>query len=194
MRGTEPQETHAIYLDHDQVGNPRVSITLARRGRRGGGKRIRSLIGRDRDVAYPNLSTILWNHHGKQLGNGSPGPPPGRVPPHQRGRRNPDAAPHGCGEGGVQNGAGPEAGSGHRRHAQLRGQLVVGLPPEPEQTKKGHPGSGIDVRVTRHYERNANLHGSIRFIGCKHALNRSQCEIRRRWETSDEDGSFSRYG
>ena len=56
MTPTTPQETHAIYLDHDQVGNPRVSITLARLGQRGGGKRIMSLTGRDRDVAYPHLS------------------------------------------------------------------------------------------------------------------------------------------
>ena len=67
MSGKEPKETHAIYLDHDHVGNRRVSITLARRGRRGGGKRIKSLTGRDRDVAYLHLSTILWNHHEKQL-------------------------------------------------------------------------------------------------------------------------------
>ena len=91
MRGTEPKETHAIYLDHDQVGNPRVSITLARRGRRGGGKRIRSLTGRDRDVAYPHLSTISVEPSRETAGNRSPGPPPGRVPPHQRGGGNPDA-------------------------------------------------------------------------------------------------------
>ena len=67
MSGKAPEETHAIHLDHDQVGNPRISVTLARRGRHGGGKRIRSLTGRDRDVAYPHLSTILWNHHEKRL-------------------------------------------------------------------------------------------------------------------------------
>ena len=79
MRGTEPQETHAIYLDRDPLGNPRVSVTLARRGRRGAGKRIKSLTGRDRDVAYPHLSTILWNHHGKQLETADQDLPPGEY-------------------------------------------------------------------------------------------------------------------
>ena len=67
MKAKKPGETHAIYLDQDRVGNPRVSVTLARQGRRGGGKRVRSLTRRDRDVAYPHLSTILWNHYGKRL-------------------------------------------------------------------------------------------------------------------------------
>ena len=87
MRGTEPQETHAIYLDHDQVGNPRISITLARRGRRGGGKRIRSLTGRHRDVAYPHLSTILWNHHGKRLETAAQDLPQASTTPSARCRR-----------------------------------------------------------------------------------------------------------
>ena len=81
MKRIEPRKSHAIYLDHDQMGNPRVSITLARRGRRGGGKRIKSLTGRDRDVAYPHLSTILWNHHEKQLETAAQDLPPGEYHP-----------------------------------------------------------------------------------------------------------------
>ena len=81
MRKTAPPETHAIYLDQDQVGNPRISITMARQGRRGGGKRIRSLTRRDRDVAYPHLSTILWNHHEKQLDTAAQDLPPGEYHP-----------------------------------------------------------------------------------------------------------------
>ena len=81
MSGKEPKETHAIYMDHDQVGNSRISITLARRGRRGGGRRIRSLTGRDRDVAFPHLSTILWNHQGKRLETEAMDLPPGEYHP-----------------------------------------------------------------------------------------------------------------
>ena len=81
MRGTEPQETHAIYLDQDPVGTSRISVTLARRGRRGGGKRIKSLAGRDRDIAYPHLSTILWNHYGKRLETAAQDLPPGEYHP-----------------------------------------------------------------------------------------------------------------
>ena len=148
MKGTEPQETHAIYLDHDQVGNPRVSITLARRGRRGGGKRIRSLTGRGQGCGLPAPVHHPVEPSRETAGNRSPGPPPRRIPLHQRGGGNPDAAPHGCGEGGAEDRAGPEAGRRHRRHAQLRGQLVVGLSSEPEPATEGHPGSGTDVRVT----------------------------------------------
>ena len=84
---------------------------------------------------------------GETTGNRSPGPPTGRVPPHQRGNSHPDAAPHGSGEGRAEDGAGPEASPGHRRHAQLRGQLVVGLPPEPESAPEGYPSPGADVRL-----------------------------------------------
>ena len=59
--------THAIYLDQTADGVPRVSVTLARRGRRGGGRRLKTLSGSDRDVAYRHLSTVLWNYHHKTL-------------------------------------------------------------------------------------------------------------------------------
>ena len=81
MKAKKPGETHAIYLDQDRVGNPRVSVTLARRGRRGGGKRIRTLTCRDRNVAYPHLSTILWNHYGKRLQTSEKELPPGEYHP-----------------------------------------------------------------------------------------------------------------
>ena len=81
MSGKEPKETHAIYLDHDQVGSPRISVTLARRGRWGGGKRVKSLTGRDRHIAYPHLSTILWNHHWERLETDTLDLPPGEYHP-----------------------------------------------------------------------------------------------------------------
>ena len=81
MKAKKPGETHAIYLDQDRVGNPRISVTLARRGHRGGGKRVSSLTGRDRDVAYPHLSTILWNHYGKRLQTSELELPPGEYHP-----------------------------------------------------------------------------------------------------------------
>ena len=79
MRQKRPAETHALYLDQDRTGAPRVSVTLARKGRRGGGKRVRSLTGTDRNIAYPHLSTILWNHYGKRLETVESNLPPGEY-------------------------------------------------------------------------------------------------------------------
>ena len=62
-----PPLTHAVYLDQTGSGVPRVSVTLARRGRRGGGRRLKSLTGRNRDLAYRHLSATLWNYRGKTL-------------------------------------------------------------------------------------------------------------------------------
>ena len=81
MNEKETQRTHAIYLDRDPVGNARIFITLARKGRRGAGKRIKSITGRDRDVAFPHLSTILWNHQGKRLGTEAMDLPSGEYHP-----------------------------------------------------------------------------------------------------------------
>ena len=67
MAKSKAAETHAIYLDHTITGEPRISVTWARKGARTGGKRIRSLTGIKRDIAYSHLSTILWNHYGKRL-------------------------------------------------------------------------------------------------------------------------------
>ena len=59
--------SHAIYLDQTAAGVPRVSVTLARRGRRGGGRRLKTLSGANRDIAYRHLSAILWNYRRKTL-------------------------------------------------------------------------------------------------------------------------------
>ena len=81
MRLNNQDRTHAIYLDHDPVGTPRISVTTARKGRRGGGRRIKSLTGRDRDIAYPHLSTVLWNHRGTWLETEALDLPPGEYHP-----------------------------------------------------------------------------------------------------------------
>lgn len=79
---TQPANlSHAIYLDQTPAGVPRVSITLARKGKRNGGKRLLSLTGRQRDWAYPHLSTILWNHYGKRLATVLDDLPPGEYHP-----------------------------------------------------------------------------------------------------------------
>lgn len=58
---------HAVYSDRDGRGNPRIAITLPRKGRKGGGKRIRTLTGTLRNVAYPYLSSILYDHAGRRF-------------------------------------------------------------------------------------------------------------------------------
>ena len=73
--------THAIYLDQTAAGVPRVSVTLARRGRRGGGRRLKTLTGANRDVAYRHLSTILWNYRRKTLRTVAEDLPPGEYHP-----------------------------------------------------------------------------------------------------------------
>ena len=62
-----PPETHAVYLDHSTTGVPRISVTLARKGKRGSGKRIFTLIGTERDAVYNALSDILYDHTGERL-------------------------------------------------------------------------------------------------------------------------------
>lgn len=74
--------THAIYLDQTFLGLPRVSVTLARaKGKRGSGRRLKTLSGADRDVAYTHLSTILWNYRRKTLRTVSDDLPPGEYHP-----------------------------------------------------------------------------------------------------------------
>ena len=73
--------THAIYLDQTFAGVPRVSVTLARNGRRGGGRRIKTLSGPDRDIAYRHLSTVLWNYRRKTLRTVEDDLPPGEYHP-----------------------------------------------------------------------------------------------------------------
>ena len=62
-----PPDTHAVYLDHSPTGAPRIAVTLARKGRKGGGKRIFTLTGAERDAAYNALSEILYDHTGERL-------------------------------------------------------------------------------------------------------------------------------
>ena len=35
-----PPETHAVYLDHSTTGVPRISVTVARKSKKGSGKRV----------------------------------------------------------------------------------------------------------------------------------------------------------
>ena len=62
-----PPATHAVYLDKSPTGAPRIAVTMARKGKRGGGKRVFTLTGTDRDVAYAALSDILYTHNGQRL-------------------------------------------------------------------------------------------------------------------------------
>ena len=81
MRKTAPPETHAIYLDQDQVGNPRISVTMARQGRRVGGKRIRSLTRQRQGRGLPTPVDDPVEPSREAVTNCSPGPPAGGVPP-----------------------------------------------------------------------------------------------------------------
>ena len=58
---------HGIYLSRNKSGVPQVAVTQARRRRKGGGKRIKMLEGHDRDIAYPYLSSILYDHTGSRF-------------------------------------------------------------------------------------------------------------------------------
>jgi len=81
MKSPRPELSHALYLDQTSTGRPRISVTQARRGRRGGGRRLASLVGSYRDLAYPPLSTILWNYHGRRLRTAADDLPPGEYHP-----------------------------------------------------------------------------------------------------------------
>ena len=74
-------QTHAIYLDQNKKGEPRVSITWGRKGSKGAGRRIRCLTGTKRDIAYPHISTIMWNYFGKKLKTVEMSLPPGEYHP-----------------------------------------------------------------------------------------------------------------
>ena len=62
-----PPDTHAVYLDKSSAGVPRIAVTLTRKGRRGGGKRLFTLTGAGRDAVYQALSDILYTHTGERL-------------------------------------------------------------------------------------------------------------------------------
>ena len=57
---------YGLYLDRDRRGNPRIALTLPRKGKRGG-RRLRTLSGEDRNIAYPYLSSILFDNCGCRL-------------------------------------------------------------------------------------------------------------------------------
>ena len=74
-----PPHTHAVYLDHSPTGAPRIAVTLARKGKRGGGRRLLTLTGAERDAAYNALSSILYDHTGKRLHTVADDLPPGEY-------------------------------------------------------------------------------------------------------------------
>ncbi len=74
-----PPETHAVYLDHSPAGAPRIAVTLARKGKRGGGKRLLTLTGPERDAVYQAVSDILFDHTGKRLRTAADDLPPGEY-------------------------------------------------------------------------------------------------------------------
>ena len=57
---------HGVYSDRDRHGNPRIAVTLPRKGR-SGGRRLRTLTGHLRNIAYPYLSSILYDHTGRRF-------------------------------------------------------------------------------------------------------------------------------
>lgn len=73
--------THAVYLDHSPTGDGRIAITLARKGNKGPGKRILSLTGESRDIAYSPISLILKEHTGNSLSTKDQDLPPGEYHP-----------------------------------------------------------------------------------------------------------------
>ena len=74
-----PPETHAVYLDHSPTGAPRIAVTLARKGKRRGGKRLLTLTGPERDAVYHAMSDILFDHTGARLRTVAEDLPPGEY-------------------------------------------------------------------------------------------------------------------
>ena len=57
---------HGVYSDRDASGVPRISVTKARRGKRGG-RPVKTLTGHDRNIAFPFLSHIYFDHTGNHF-------------------------------------------------------------------------------------------------------------------------------
>lgn len=74
-----PPQTHAVYLDQTPAGAPRIAVTLARKGRKGGGRRLFALTGAQRDAVYNALSDILYDHTGRRLRTVAEDLPPGEY-------------------------------------------------------------------------------------------------------------------
>lgn len=58
---------HGIYSFRDKRGVPCIAVTTARRGRKGGGRRLKILSAHDRNIAYPYLSSVLYEHTGRRF-------------------------------------------------------------------------------------------------------------------------------
>ena len=58
---------HGIYSHRDKHGSPCIAVTTARKGKKGGGKRLKVLSGQDRNIVYPYLSSILRDHTGQHF-------------------------------------------------------------------------------------------------------------------------------
>ena len=58
---------HGLFCDRDRRGNPRISVTAARKGKSGGGRPLKTLVGHNRNLAYPYLSSVLYDHTGRHL-------------------------------------------------------------------------------------------------------------------------------
>ena len=76
-----PPETHAVYLDHSPTGAPRIAVTHARKGKKGGGRRVLTLTGAERNAVYNALSDILYDHTGERLRTEAEDLPPGEYHP-----------------------------------------------------------------------------------------------------------------
>lgn len=67
---------HGLYRDRDRHGNPRIAVTQARQGRKGGGRLLKRLTGPSCRIAYPYLSRILYDHTGRHLAGDAGNRPP----------------------------------------------------------------------------------------------------------------------
>ena len=136
---------HGVYSDRDRHGNPRIAVTVPRKGR-GGGKRLRTLTGHVRNIAYPYLSSILYDHTGRQFAFDS------KALPSEYHTISEDAA--------IQMLLLMDAVRSEPKYDRakalaeavatepLRGRLVVRSPLQPGPPPPGNAGSSLDARVS----------------------------------------------
>ena len=74
-----PPETHCIYLDQSATGAQQISVGYAGKRKRQPSKRIITLVGAERDAAYPALSQILSQHTKQKLETQAKDLPPGEY-------------------------------------------------------------------------------------------------------------------
>ena len=67
LRPRPPSPRNGLYCDRDRRGNPRISVTAARKGKSGGGRPLKTLTGHHRNLACPYLSGILYDHTRRHL-------------------------------------------------------------------------------------------------------------------------------